>query len=337
MESELPPARVLITGAAGHIGYVLAFRVANGDLFGKRKVILHLLEITPALKALEAVVMELNDCTFPNLLNVIGTDQIDEAFRDIDIAFLVGSFPKKPALSQQDYLTCNATIFREHGVALSKYSKKSVRVLVVGNPANTNALITIKNAEGIPPSNISAMTRLDHNRAVSAVSQFLQVHSSNVYNVVVWGNRSATQFADVSNVEFISDDGNHKFSESISENFDANEFSTNLPSRGVKLTKMRSGSIAASAATAAIFHMKDWLFGTREKDFVSMAVQVPESQPYGITKGLVFSLPCRVDSNGIYHIVDDLKLDEFVLKRIKDNEQELLDEAQMVAEFLQKQ
>ena len=320
------PYHVLITGAAGQIGYVLAFNVANGSLFGDHPIILHLLETKQAMKALEAVVMELNDCTFPNLYGVIGTDHIEVAMKDIDVAFLVGSYPKTPNTKMEDYLYRNATIFSQHGQALDKFAKKSVKVLVVGTPACTNALIALSSAPSLKPENFCAMTRLDHNRAVAAIAQKLEVHHSKVYKVCVWGNRSSNQIPDVSNAEYIDETGRHHILDKISAEFVNSEFRASLSQRGSKVTKMRGASSAASAATAAIQHMRDWIYGTRDDDFVSMAVYVPPSQPYGIKQGIFYSFPCTVDKEGKIHVVDNLKLDPALAEGIKKQEEEIVAE-----------
>lgn len=320
------PLHVLITGAAGQIGYVLAFRVANGDLFGDRDVVLHLLEISPAMKALEAVVMELHDCTFPHLVDVIGTSDVQEAFKDIDVAFLVGSFPKKPTTKLADYFQRNAAIFSEHGRALSDYAKPTVKVLVIGMPTNTNALIAMTSAVNLGPKNFCAMTRLDHNRAVYSIAQKLGVHHSKVYNVVIWGNRSSSQIPDVSNAEYEDATGRHHILEKVSAEYVNTEFSAELAQRGSKVTMMRGASSAASAATAAIQCMRDWLYGTPENNFVSMSIPVPENSPYGIKPGIFFSLPCTVDKEGNIHVVEGLQMDENTLQKIKQQEAEILNE-----------
>ena len=334
---SVEPYHVLITGAAGQIGYVLAFNIANGGLFGDHPIILHLLEIKPAMRALEAVVMELNDCTFPNLYGVIGTDNTEIAMKDVDVAFLVGSYPKKPATKLEDYRLRNATIFSEHGQALNKYAKKTVKVLVVGTPANTNALFAMSSAPDLKPENFCAMTRLDHNRAVSAIAQKLEVHHSKVYKVCVWGNRSSSQVPDVSNAEYIDETGRHHILDKISKEFVNSEFRASLSQRGSKVMKMRGASSAASAATAAIQHMRDWIYGTRPDDFVSMAIPVPESQPYGIKPGIFYSFPCTVDKEGKIHIVDDLQLDPGLEKAIKEQETEIIEEREETYKAISKE
>ena len=329
------PYRVLITGAAGQIGYVLAFKVANGDLFGDHPVILHLLEIPPAMKVLNAVVMELNDCTFPNLYGVVGTDDPAVATKDVDVAFLVGSYPKKPSTKLEDYLYRNAIIYSEHGKDLGKYAKNSVKVLVVGTPANTNALIAMKSAPTLKPEQFCAMTRLDHNRAVSAIARKLEVHPSKVFNVCVWGNRSSNQVPDVSNAEYEDETGRHHILDKISEEYVNSEFRASLSQRGSKVMKMRGASSAASAATAAIQHMRDWIFGTKPGDFVSMAIPVPDNMPYGIQPGIFYSFPCTVDSEGHINVVENLKINEELAKGIKQQEEEIVNERDMTFEVLE--
>ena len=310
------PIRVLITGAAGHIGYILAFRIANGDLFGNKKIILHLLELTHALPALDSLVQELFDCTFPNLIDVIGTDSLEKAFFNIDVAFLIGSFPRKPGMKKEDYLKNNSLIFQKQGQALSDYSKKTVKVLVIGNPANTNALVLINSLNEIPFTNVTAMTRLDHNRAINVLSSKLKIHSNKIHKVIIWGNRSNTQHIDLSQTE-IDDEFERKPLEDQNLNFTINE----------EISKRGQNSIAASAANAAIFHMKDWFFGSNLNDYISMGVLVPESQPYGIPKGLVFSLPCKVNNKGEIEIIENLNLNKETKEKILLNIEELKSEA----------
>ena len=334
MDEIQDPIHVLITGAAGQIGYVLAFRIANGDAFGNRHIVLHLLDVTNCLRCLEAVVMELNDCTFPLLDGAFGTDNVEEAFTGIDYAFLVGSFPKKPSLSQKVYMSNNAVIFREHGVALSKFAKKTVKVLVVGNPANTNCLVCSRFAEGIPPENFTAMTRLDHNRAVNALAEHLKSHPKDIHNVVVWGNRSSTQVADVSHA--IAFDPPQKVADLLEPEFVSTLFDDALTKHAIQVQRMRGASTSASAAHAAVCQMRDWVAGTPAGFFTSMAVVVPSSAPYGIKPGLVFSLPVRC-AEGSFEIVADLDLDEAVRAKIKRNEEELTSEASFVSEALRQQ
>lgn len=323
------PLHVLVTGAAGQIGYVLSFRIANGDLFGDRKIILHLLEIRPAMPMLESILMELDDCTFPNLERVIGTCDTEEAFRDVDFAFLMGSIPKKANMSMEAYIERNHAIFKEHGQALSKYSKPTVKVLVVGLPANTNCLIASKYATNIPRENFSAMTRLDHNRAVSALSQKLKVHPEHVQRVIVWGNRSRTQVYDISHAT--CDGENVK--DRLNQEYIDHEFGESMHSRGLRGAGLRGPSTAASAAHSAICHMRDWVYGTRAGDFVSMAIPVPETKPYGIEPGIVFSLPCTVDRDGKIHIVEDLEVSPDLREQMRETEEELKSEMEIALKF----
>lgn len=324
------PVHVLVTGAAGQIGYILSFNIANGNLFGDRKIILHLLEIRPAMPMLESILMELDDCTFPNLERVIGTCDTEEAFKDVDYAFLMGSIPKKTNMSTETYIERNWAIFREHGEALSKYSKPTVKVLVVGLPANTNCLIAAHYAKNIPRENFCALTRLDHNRAVCALAQKLNVHPEKIRRVAVWGNRSKTQAYDITHATC---DGESVVGK-LDEEFVKRGFGESLVARGSKVVGVRGPSTAASAAHAAICQMRDWVYGTRDGDFVSMAVPVPDSEPYGIRKGVVFSLPCTVDSDGKIHVVENLEITPDLREQIRETDEELRSEAKIAESFI---
>lgn len=321
------PVHVLVTGAAGQIGYVLAFKIANGDLFGDRKVVLHLLEIRTAMPMLESLVTELNDCSFPNLHSVIGTSKINEAFKDVDYAFLLGSL-KKSNISQETYIERNCVIMKEAGEALSQYSKPTVKVLVVGLPANTNCLICAACAKRIPKENFCAMMRLDHNRVTGELSRHLGVPSEAVQRVIVWGNRSKTQFPDASHILCNGEKAD------LSESFLEHDLPEWLDGRNTRVG-VRS-STSASAAHAAVQCMRDWVYGTAEGDFVSMAVHVPDSEPYGIRKGIVYSMPCTVDKDGTVHVVEDLELTDTVRQKIKENEDEIRQEADIAISILKK-
>ena len=323
------PLHVLVSGAAGQIGYVLSFRIANGDLFGDHKIVLHLLEIRPAMEMLNSVVMELNDCTFPNLVKVIGTCETEEAFKDVDVAFLMGSIPKKKKMSMETYLERNWAIFKEHGEALSKYSKPTAKVLVVGLPANTNCLVAATYAKNIPKENFCAMTRLDHNRAVGILAKKLKVSPEKIKRVVVWGNRSLSQVSDATNATC---DGK-SVKELLSGEYLNSEFPESLVMRQNAITGMKGRSTAASAAHAALCHMKNWIYGTPEGDFVSMAIPVPDNEPYGIGKGIVFSFPCVVDKEGKIHVVEGLELSPHLQQKIKETEKEVRNEAKIVESF----
>jgi len=322
------PVRVAVTGAAGNIAYSLLFRIAAGEMLGKdQPVILHLLEIEPALKALEGVVMELDDCAFPLLEGVVTTSDPNVAFKDIDYALLVGAKPRSKGMERADLLLGNAKIFSEQGRALDKNAKKDVKVLIVGNPANTNALITASNAPSINPRNIHAMMRLDHNRAVSQVAQKFGVDSTEVKKVSIWGNHSALQYPDIFNVKVAGRD----IADDIDMNWLENDFIPKVQKRGAEIIAARGLSSAASAANAAIFHMRDWVLGTEENDWVSMGV--PSDGSYGIPKGVIFGFPC-ICKDGEYEIVQGLEWNDFSKERIANVHQELLDEKEAIKDLL---
>ena len=324
------PVRVLITGAAGQIGYFLTFRIANGDLFGDRRVFLHLLELKPSLPILDSMIMELNDCNFPSLAGVCGFSDARDACRNVDVAFLLGSIPKKANMPLEAYLERNACTFREHGRALSGYARPGVKILVIGMPATTNCLVALQVARNLRPENFSALTRLDHNRAVGAISKMINCEPQSVSRVIVWGNRSDSQVVDVSNALV---DGK-PISEVVPE-IDASKKVTELIRiRSQTVTKMRGASTAASAANAAILHMKNWIFGTKPGDFVSMAIPVPENAPYGVKPGIVFSFPCTVDTNGVVHVVEGLNVSDDVMEKIRLNEEEIRNEAKLTFDVL---
>nr|AGM32158.1 malate dehydrogenase [Coptotermes formosanus] len=316
------PLRVLITGAAGQIGYALAFRIANGELSPGKKVILHLLEITPALGSLEGVVMELTDCAFPTLQGVVATDKVEVAFKDIDVAFLVGSMPRKEGMDRADLLKANGNIFKVQGEALSNYAKPTVKVLVVGNPANTNALIALTTSSKLSAANFTAMTRLDHNRSLAEIASQLKVTADKVKNVIIWGNHSNTQVPDVSNAVVELDGKTVKVTEKIDEAYLKGDFVSKISLRGGAIIKARGLSSAGSAANAAIDHVKTWIHGTKPGEFVSMAIPVPANQPYGIKTGVVFSFPVTV-TNGVIKVVEGLPVSEWLQGKLKATEDEL--------------
>jgi malate dehydrogenase len=320
------PAHVVITGAAGQIGYVLAFRVASGDLYCKRKVILHLLEIEPALPALNGVVMELTDCAFPALAGVIATSDPAVAFKDADACFLVGSFPRKDGMDRSDLLAKNGGIFKVQGEALSQYAKKTVKVLVVGNPANTNAAIAVAYAKNLKPENFSAMTRLDHNRSIGEIAEQAKVLPGAVHRAIIWGNHSNTQVPDVEFAEVETADGVKKVTELFGKDYYEGSFVQKIATRGGAVIKARGASSAASAANAAVSALHDWIWGTKYGEWVSMAIPAPAGNPYGVTPGIVFSFPVTVDKSGNVHIVEGLALSPFVQEKIKASEKELLEE-----------
>src|SRR5689334_8717449 len=296
------PVNVAITGAAGQIGYALAFRVASGAMLGSDQPInLHLLEITPSLPALNGVVMELNDCAFPLLNKVVATDDAKVAFKDCGVALLVGARPRGPGMERKDLLLANAQIFSAQGKALNEVADRRAKVLVVGNPANTNALIARANARDLEPRNFTAMTRLDHNRALSQLAHKTDTHVGNIRRMTIWGNHSATQYPDLSHAEV---DG--KPARSLLERkWIEEEFIPTVQQRGAAVIKARGASSAASAASAAIDHMRDWALGTTDGDWVSMGI--PSDGSYGIEPGVIYGYPVTV-KNGKYEIVQGLAI-----------------------------
>src|SRR5690606_30122487 len=314
------PVRVAITGAAGQIGYQLAFRIASGQLFGtEQPIILQLLEITPALGALNGVAMELEDCAFPLLHSIVLSDDARVAFRDVNYALLVGARPRGPGMERKDLLLENAKIFSAQGKALNEVADRNAKILVVGNPANTNALIARENAKDLDPRNFTAMTRLDHNRAKAQLAAKPQTHVSDIHGVTIWGNHSATQFPDLAHATVKGKPA----LESVSQQWYREEFIPTVQQRGAAIIKARGASSAASAASAAIDHVRDWALGTDGEDWVSMAVASDGS--YGIPEGVVFSYPVRC-VRGDYRIVQGLSLDDFARAKLAATDQELREE-----------
>ena len=315
------PIRVAVTGAAGQIGYSLLFRIASGEMLGKdQPVILQMLEITPALGALEGVRMELDDCAFPLLAGIVGTDSAETAFGDADAAFLVGAMPRKDGMERGDLLSANGGIFKPQGQALAASAKKDVKVLVVGNPANTNALIAMNNAKGLDPRRFTAMTRLDHNRAVSQLSAKLGTPVTSIKKMTIWGNHSSTQYPDLFHCEV---NGKNAAQLVNDQAWLDGEFIPTVAKRGAAIIKARGLSSAASAANAAIDHMRSWALGTAEGDWVSMAV--PSDGSYGVPEGLVSSFPC-VCRNGEWSIVQGLEIDAYSRAKIDASVAELAEE-----------
>lgn len=322
------PVRVTVTGAAGQISYSLIFRIAAGDMLGPdQPVILQLLEITPAMGALQGVVMELNDCAFPLLQGVVASDDPNVAFKDTDYALLVGAKPRGPGMERSDLLKGNAAIFSVQGKALNMHASRKVKVLVVGNPANTNALIAMKNAPELNPRNFSAMMRLDHNRSLSQLAAKTGTHVTDIKHMVVWGNHSATQYPDLSHATVKG----KAASTLVERNWYTNEFIPTVQQRGAAIIKARGASSAASAAAAAVDHMRDWALGTAKDDWVSMAVISDGS--YGIAKDIIYSFPvvCR---KGDWEIVQGLKIDDFSRERMRQTEQELVQEKDAIKDLL---
>jgi len=328
MNKSKTPVRVAITGAAGQIGYQLAFRIASGQLLGTdQPVILQLLEITPALGALNGVAMELDDCAFDTLQGIVVSDQADVAFRDIHYALLVGARPRGPGMERKDLLLANAQIFSAQGRALDAVADRNVKVLVVGNPANTNALIARENAKGIDPRNFTAMTRLDHNRAKAQLAAKVGTHVSDVHGAIIWGNHSATQFPDLAHATV----GGAPALSKVSQSWYRDEFIPTVQQRGAAIIKARGASSAASAASAAIDHIRDWALGTPGDDWVSMGVASDGS--YGIPEGVIYSYPVRCVDGG-YRIVQGLSVDEFGRSKMSATDAELREERAGVQDLL---
>ena len=322
------PVRVTITGGAGQIGYQLAFRIASGQMLGKdQPVVLQLLEIPPALDALNGVVMELYDCAFATLAGIVATDDPDVAFRDSDYALLVGARPRGPGMERKDLLEANAAIFSVQGKALNDSASRDVRVLVVGNPANTNALIASANAPDLPAANFTAMTRLDHNRAIAQLAAKTGKHVSDVRQLTIWGNHSATQYPDVHHATVAG----KAATELVDAGWLADDFIPKVQQRGAAIIKARGASSAASAASAAIDHVHDWALGTPADDWVSMAI--PSDGSYGIEPGVIYSYPVRC-SGGSYEIVQGLDVSEFSQKRMDATEAELREERAAIEHLL---
>ena len=322
------PARVAVTGAAGQIGYSLLFRIASGEMLGPdRPVVLQLMEITPALGALRGVVMELADCAYPLLQDVVATDDPAAAFRDADYAMLVGSKPRGKGMERGDLLAENGRIFGIQGRALDEHASRGVKVLVIGNPANTNALIAMRNAPDLAPAQFSAMTRLDHNRAVSQVAEKTGASVPEIRRVTIWGNHSATQYPDLGHATI----GGRPAMEQLDTAWVRGEFIPRVQKRGAEIIEARGLSSAASAAHAGLSHMRDWVGGTAEGDWTSMAV--PGDGSYGIPEGLVYSFPVVVE-NGAHRIVQGLDIDEFSRGKMDATRAELEEERDAVKDLL---
>mgnify|MGYP000070699205 FL=1 len=322
------PVRVTVTGAAGQIGYALLFRIASGAMLGDdQPVILQLLDITPALDALEGVKMELDDCAFPLLAGVVCTDDPMVGFKDSDYALLVGARPRGPGMERKDLLEANAAIFSVQGKAIDQVASKNIKVLVVGNPANTNALITQRNAPSIPKENFTAMMRLDHNRAKSQLATKTGNAVTDVKNMIVWGNHSATQYPDLSNTTVAGTPA----LELVEQDWYENDYIPTVAQRGAAIIKARGASSAASAANAAIDHVRSWALGTTDGDYVSMGIYSDGS--YGIAEGLIYSFPCTC-KDGQWSIVQGLSVSEFSETRMKATEKELAEERDAVSHLL---
>ena len=321
-------ARIAVTGAAGQIGYSLLFRIASGEMLGPaRPVALNLMEITPALGALRGVVMELADCAYPLLQDVVVTDDPDVAFKDVDYAMLVGAKPRGKGMERGDLLAENGRIFGPQGRALNDRASRGVKVLVIGNPANTNALIAMRNAPDLAPAQFSAMMRLDHNRAIGQVAEKTGASVSEIRRVTIWGNHSATQYPDLSHAVI----GAVPAAELLDSGWIRDRFIPRVQKRGAEIIEARGLSSAASAAHAGLSHVRDWVGGTAAGDWTSMAV--PSDGSYGIPEGLIYSFPVTIE-NGAYRIVPDLEIDEFSRGKMDATRAELEEERDAVRELL---
>ncbi len=322
------PVRVAVTGAAGQISYSLLFRIASGSMLGPdQPVILQLLEITPALDALKGVAMELDDCAFPTLAGIVMTDNPEVAFKDVDYALLVGARPRGPGMERKDLLEANAAIFSVQGKALNKVASRHVKVLVVGNPANTNSLIAQRNAPDIDPRQFTAMTRLDHNRAMAQLAGKTGKSINDVKKIIIWGNHSSTQYPDISKATVAG-----QAAPSLVDNtWYESDYIPCVQQRGAAIIKARGASSAASAASAAVDHMRTWALGTADNDWVSMSVYSDGS--YGIEKGLIYSFPCTC-KHGDWSIVQGLDISEFSRARMAATEKELKEERDAVSHLL---
>ncbi|MBD7947433.1 MULTISPECIES: malate dehydrogenase [Psychrobacter] len=323
------PLRVAVTGAAGNISYAMLFRIASGEMLGKdQPVILQLLEIAPALDALKGVVMELEDCAFPLLAGIVQTDDATVAFKDVDYALLVGSRPRGPGMERKDLLEANAAIFSAQGKALNDVASRDVKVLVVGNPANTNALIAQRNAPDLDPRNFTAMTRLDHNRAMAQLAEKTDSTVNDIKNMTIWGNHSSTQYPDLTSATV----NGKPALDLVDRDWYENTYIPEVQQRGAAIIKARGASSAASAANAAIAHVRTWALGTDENDWVSMGVY--SNGEYGIAEGLIYSFPVTC-ANGDWSIVEGVDVSSgFSKEKMAATEQELSEERDAVAHLL---
>ncbi len=319
------PVRVAVTGAAGQIGYSLLFRIAAGEMLGSdQPIIFQLLEITPALKALEGVVMEIDDCAYPLVAGFVLTDDVNVAFKDVDYALLVGAKPRGAGMERSDLLEANGGIFKVQGKALNDHASRDVRVVVVGNPANTNANTAMINAPDLNPKNFTALTRLDHNRALAQLAAETKSDVSDIKKMIIWGNHSTTQYPDLSHTT-VAGKAAHDL---VDRNWYENDYIPRVAKRGAEIIDARGASSAASAANGAINHVHDWVMGTPEGNWTSMAV--PSDGSYGIPEGLTYSFPVTC-SNGEYEIVQGLEIDDFSRERMEITQRELEEERDAVA------
>lgn len=322
------PIRVAITGAAGNIGYALAFRVAAGDMLGPgQPVIVQLIDIEPAMEALGGVVMELHDCAFPLVTDIITTADLNEGFKDTDYALLVGARPRGPGMERKDLLSANGAIFGPQGKALNDNASPDVKVLIVGNPVNTNALIALSSAPDLDPRQFTAMTRLDHNRALNQLAQKTGTHVNDIKRMIVWGNHSSTQYPDISQCTVKGESATAL----VDRDWYRDTFIPTVQQRGAAIIKARGASSAASAASAAIDHMRTWALGTPQGDWTSMSV--PSDGSYDIAEGIVYSFPVTCQG-GRYEIVRGLDIDEFSRQRMRITDEELREERSAIEALL---
>ena len=322
------PVRVAVTGAAGQISYSLLFRIASGDMLGKdQPVILQLLEITPAMEALKGVIMELEDGAFPLVAGIVGTDDANVAFKDANYALLVGARPRGPGMERKDLLEANAAIFSARGKAINDNASKDIKVLVVGNPANTNALIAQRNAPDINPRQFTAMTRLDHNRGMAQLANKLGKTVNDITKMTIWGNHSSTQYPDLHHCEV---DGKVAIDQ-VEQDWYEGTYIPEVQQRGAAIIKARGASSAASAASAAVDHMRSWALGTADGDWVSMGIYSDGS--YGIQEGLIYSFPCTC-KDGDWSIVQGLEVNDFSRGKMEATEKELAEERDAVSHLL---
>ncbi len=323
-----PPVRVAVTGAAGQIAYSLLFRISSGEMLGQdQPVILQLLEITPALKALEGVVMEINDCAYPLVQDIVQTDDVNAAFKDVSYALLVGAKPRGPGMERSDLLTDNGKIFGPQGRAINEHANRDVKVIVIGNPANTNALIAQRNAPDLDPRQFTGMMRLDHNRAVAQLAEKTGVSVGDVKKVSVWGNHSPTQYPDIHHATV----SGKPAAEMVDQDWYREQFIPRVAKRGAEIIQARGSSSAASAAFAGLQHMRNWAMGTPEGDWVSMAI--PSDGSYGISEGLIYGFPVTC-KDGKYEIVQGLDIDEFSRSKMEATGQELKEERDAVKDLI---
>ena len=323
------PIRVAVTGAAGNISYAMLFRIASGEMLGQdQPIILNLLEITPALDALKGVVMELQDCAFPLLVDIVQTDDAKVAFKDVEYALLVGSRPRGPGMERKDLLEANAAIFSAQGKALNEVASRDVKVLVVGNPANTNAVIAQRNAPDLDPRNFTAMTRLDHNRGIAQLAEKTDSMVNDVKKMIIWGNHSSTQYPDLTACTV----NGKPALDLVDRDWYENTYIPEVQKRGAAIIKARGASSAASAANAAIAHVRTWVMGTEGDDWVSMGVY--SNGEYGIAKGLIYSFPCTC-KDGDWSIVEGVDVSsDFSKDKMAATEQELSEERDAVSHLL---